>query len=66
MSVWVLVFYMGSWASAQGGPAVIDGISDKSACERMAKEIREGVGHHYNVKTHKCVEKPAAKGGDNG
>jgi hypothetical protein len=40
VTVWVLVLYMSGFQ--HGGPAVIDNIASKHACELLLKEIKFG------------------------
>jgi hypothetical protein len=48
MTVWVLIFYVGSHMGA--GPAVIDNIATMQECERIRAEIKANVARCIEVR----------------
>jgi len=54
LSVWVLVFYMGT--IQQGGPSVIDNISTEQECQRIAELLPE-----IRFTVFRCIEVRKAK-----
>lgn len=40
VTVWVLVFFMGSGAAKNGGPGVVDNIANERECHKLARAIQ--------------------------
>lgn len=56
MATYILVMYLTTgWGSVStGGPLVVDDISSRSACEKIADQVKAKVGSRYDW--HFCEE----------